>query len=179
MQLAETFSSRLRPLLARYGLQLRQVAPGREIPGSYWGDSEAGLIAGSVYVRPDTPLHSALHETAHYICLPPSRRASLHTDAGGDDDEESAVCYLQICLAAALDSGLPSLVMADMDTWGYSFRLGSASRWYSSDAVDARDLLRQWGLIDRSDRPCYRLRSDEIPAHKRAKSSPRLAKSAY
>jgi hypothetical protein len=28
-----------------------------------------------------------------------------------------------------------------MDTWGYSFRLGSAERWFREDAEDAREWL--------------------------------------
>ena len=31
-------------LLARYGLTLQHVADGEPIPGSYWGDEEAGII---------------------------------------------------------------------------------------------------------------------------------------
>ena len=31
-------------LLARYGLALEQVADGMPIPGSYWGEPEAGVI---------------------------------------------------------------------------------------------------------------------------------------
>ena len=68
-------------LLDRFGLHLNQSPPGEPIPGSYWGDCEAGLIGTAVYVRDDTPLHSLLHETSHYVCMSPQRRASLHTDA--------------------------------------------------------------------------------------------------
>ena len=39
------------------------------LPGSYWGDSEAGLRANVLYVRADTPLHSLLHELSHYVCM--------------------------------------------------------------------------------------------------------------
>src|SRR6202451_2709729 len=89
-------------LLDRYGLALQVVAPDEVIPGSYWGEREAGLIGSKIYARLDTPLHSVLHEGAHFICMSPERRAGLDTDAGGDDAEESAVCYLQILLAGAL-----------------------------------------------------------------------------
>ena len=34
----------------------------KSFPGSYWGDSEAGLRGNALYVRADTPLHSLLHE---------------------------------------------------------------------------------------------------------------------
>jgi hypothetical protein len=81
-------------LLARYGLELRLVGAGEDIPASYWGDSEAGLKGSTLYARPDTPLHSVLHEAAHFICMPPERRAGLDRDAGGDDagNPPSAIC---------------------------------------------------------------------------------------
>ncbi|HYM47987.1 MAG TPA: hypothetical protein VES91_05870, partial [Burkholderiaceae bacterium] len=112
----------LTTLLARFGLQLEQVADDAPIAGSYWGAPEAGLVGTTVHVRADTPLHSALHEGAHAICMDEERRARLHTDAGGDFDEENAVCYLEILLAQEL--GLTAAeICADMDAWGYTFRL--------------------------------------------------------
>ena len=135
-------------LLDRYGLQLMLVAPQEVIPGSYWGEREAGLIGDRLYARLDTPLHSVLHEAAHYVCMSAERRAGLHTDAGGDDREESAVCYLQIALADLLPNVGRMRVFRDMDEWGYSFRLGSAGRWFAEDAEDARLWLVQHGIID-------------------------------
>ncbi len=135
-------------LLDRYGLDLRLVAPDEVIPGSFWGEREAGLIGRQVYVRLDTPVHSVLHESAHYICATPERRVGLHTDAGGDDAEESAVCYLQILLADLLPNVGHERICRDMDEWGYSFRLGSTAAWYANDAEDARCWLRDHGLID-------------------------------
>jgi len=38
--------------------------------------------------------------------------------------------------------------MADMDAWGYSFRLGSAARWFAEDAADALEWLQRRQLID-------------------------------
>jgi hypothetical protein len=32
--------------------------------------------------------------------------------------------------------------MADMDAWGYSFRLGSTRAWFEADAEDAREFLQ-------------------------------------
>ena len=92
----------LAALLDRYGLTLCLLAPNEVIPGSYWGESEAGLKGDRLYARLDTPLHSVLHEACHYICMTPERRAGLDRDAGGDDLEESAVCYLQVLLASDL-----------------------------------------------------------------------------
>jgi hypothetical protein len=145
-------------LLERYGLDLVLVAPEQVIPGSYWGEREAGLIGGKIYARLDTPLHSVLHETAHFACMAPERRAGLHTDAGGDDAEESAVCYLQILMAESLPNAGAARMCRDMDEWGYSFRLGSAAQWFAEDAEDARRWLEQHGLIDAAGRVTHTLR---------------------
>lgn len=148
-------------LLGRYGLRVERASSEEEIPGSYWGDSEAGLIGDCLFVRDDTPVHSALHEACHYICMDAGRRARLHTDAGGDCIEENGVCYLQILLADEL-LGVGRLRMfADMDAWGYSFRLGSARAWFERDAEDTREWLLHNGLLDRDGRPRWRLRQDE------------------
>lgn len=138
----------LAELLAAYELELRLVLAGEPIPGSYWGDSEAGLKGATLYARLDTPLHSVLHESAHYICMTPERRANLERDAGGDDAEESAVCYLQVLLSAELPQAGIARAFADMDAWGYSFRLGSTEAWFCSDAEDARLWLLASGIID-------------------------------
>ena len=140
-------SAALRALLAPYGLEVRVVPAGEAIPGSYWGEPEAGLIGDVLFLRPDTPLHSALHEAAHFVCMTPERRATLARDAGGDDAEENAVCYLQILWADRLPGVGRARLMADMDAWGYSFRLGSAARWFEEDAADARDWLAARGLL--------------------------------
>ena len=145
-------------LLARYGLSLKTVEPGHEIPGSYWGDEEAGLIGDELLVRADTPVHSVLHETCHYICMARSRREGVHTDAGGDYDEENAVCYLQILLSDHIDAFDRQTMFTDMDRWGYTFRLGSARAWFEEDAEDARDYLLNLGLIDHQGRPTFKLR---------------------
>lgn len=139
-------------LLAGYGLSARLLAPEAAIPGSYWGECEAGLRGDTLYVRPDTPLHSVLHEAAHYICMSAERRAGLDRDAGGDDAEEVAVCYLQVLLSGELPGIGRERQLADMDSWGYSFRLGSAARWFQEDAVDARDWLLGHGIIDTGQR---------------------------
>lgn len=136
----------IRQLLHPYGLRIVEVAAGRPIPGSYWGDEEAGLLGEQVLVRPDTPVHSLLHEACHAICMGPGRRAQLDTDAGGDEAEENAVCYLQILLAEHIHGFGAKRCCQDMDLWGYSFRLGSAARWFHEDAADARAWLAARGL---------------------------------
>jgi hypothetical protein len=146
-------------LLARYGLSLTMVANQAPIPGSFWGESEAGLRADRLHARLDTPLHSVLHETSHFICMTPQRRALLDTDAGGDDPEENSVCYLQVVLADCIAGFGRERMTRDMDEWGYSFRLGSAAAWFESDADDAREWLRQRDLIDARNAPTWRLRS--------------------
>jgi len=137
----------VRRLLADRGLEIVDAASDRPIPGSFWGDDEAGLIGNRLYARPDTPLHSILHEGCHYLCMDDARRAGVHTDAGGDYEEENAVCYLQILLAARIEGYSASACMRDMDTWGYTFRLGSARAWFEHDADDARAWLLERGLV--------------------------------
>ena len=148
----------LQNLLKPYFLEVKTVPNSVSIPGSFWGDSEAGLIKNELYVRPETPVHSALHEACHYICLDSKRRNNLNTDAGGDYDEENAVCYLQILLAAKLSGCSADILMKNMDSWGYTFRLGSALAWFQNDAGDARQWLLQEQLIDPDDLPTGRLR---------------------
>jgi hypothetical protein len=151
--------TRLTGLLARYGLTLVRVADDAPIPGSYWGESEAGLVGLVLYARADTPVHSMLHEACHVLCMDAARRAVLHTDAGGDYAEEDAVCFLQIILAGHI--GLTTAaICADMDAWGYTFRLGSAHAWFTQDADGARAWLVHHGLISASGAPTFRLRAD-------------------
>jgi len=145
-------------LARRYGAELVQYAPDTALPGSYWGESEAGLRGNALYVRADTPWHSVLHELSHYVCMTPERRASLDRDAGGDDAEECAVCYLQIVFADELPPLGRERMLRDMDSWGYTFRFGSARAWFDTDAADARLWLRERAIIDGDDRPTGRLR---------------------
>jgi hypothetical protein len=147
----------LSQLLRRYGLHLQLLPPQAPIPGSYWGEREAGLHGAALYARADTPLHSVLHEAAHYLCMSDARRATLERDAGGDDLEEAAVCYLQLLLAEALPGAGRLQQAADMDSWGYSFRLGSTAAWFAGDAADARAWLCEHGLIDMQGRLTGRL----------------------
>jgi hypothetical protein len=146
-------------LVRAFGARLMLLENGVSIPGSYWGDPEAGLVGDCVYVRGDTPVHSLLHELCHYVCMDAARRAALVTDAFGDDEEECAVCFLQVVLAAEIDGFDRARCLADMDAWGYSFREGSARAWLAGDAAFARDWLLGRGLIDSEDRPTFRLRS--------------------
>jgi len=146
-------------LLNRYGLQCVALAADESIPGSYWGDSEAGLIGARLYYRSDTPLHSVLHEAGHFICMTEDRRPQLERDAGGDFDEENGVCYLQILLAGELPGAGRERMCQDMDAWGYTFRLGSARAWFEQDATDAHAWLLGRGLIDSAARPTWHKRS--------------------
>ncbi|HEU4664491.1 MAG TPA: hypothetical protein VFS55_10710 [Dokdonella sp.] len=145
--LADIGFAAARALLARHALELVEVAAGESIPGSYWGECEAGVIAHAVYARADTPVHSLLHEACHLIVAPAERRAAIHTDASDSQAEEDAACYLQIVLADALAGVGRARLMSDMDAWGYSFRLGSAKAWFERDADDARAWLEHRGLL--------------------------------
>ena len=147
-------------LLDRLGLAFTLVADGVPVPGSYWGAPEAGLAGAVLYARRDTPIHSLLHEAAHYACMSPARRVRLSGDAGGDDLEECAVCYLQVLLADELPAPMNRERMwQDMDAWGYSFREGNAAAWFAGDGRDARRWLLQQQLIDGAGRPTFRLRA--------------------
>lgn len=148
----------IRALVARYGAELAECAAAEDLPGSYWGESEAGLRGNVLYVRADTPVHSLLHELSHFVCMSAARRAGLDRDAGGDDAEECAVCYLQILLADEIPALGRARMLADMDAWGYTFRLGSARAWFESDAADACIWLRHNGVIDDSNHPTFRTR---------------------
>lgn len=144
-------------LLARYQLDL-EIVSDKHIPGSFWGDEEAGLIGHTLYVRLDTPIHSILHEASHFICMDGERREKLDTNAEGDYDEENAVCYLQILLADEIPEMGRERMFQDMDAWGYSFRLGSAQNWFEQDAEDARDWLIRFRLYD-GQTPSFHLRT--------------------
>ena len=135
-------------LLHRYGLSLAYVADGEPIPGSYWGECEAGIIGSTVHARADTPVHSLLHEAGHLILLPPERRDAVHTDATDSIAEEDAVCVLQGLLGDALPGVGRERVLADMDAWGYTFRLGSARAYVDRDAEDAWAWLQARGFVD-------------------------------
>jgi hypothetical protein len=156
LRLEDTNSADITALLLRYGLRLETVDEG-DIPGSFWGDEEAGLIGDRLYARGDTPIHSILHEACHYICMDQARRAQLDTDAEGDYDEENGVCYLQILLADHVPKMGRERMLNEMDAWGYTFRLGSARDWFERDASDALEWLRRHALVN-NEQPSFRLR---------------------
>lgn len=148
----------LQALLQKYQLNLKLVPDEENIPGSYWGDSEAGLIGSNVYVRLDTPIHSLLHEACHYVCMDSIRRKNLDTNAEGDYDEENGVCYLQILLSDEIEKMGRARMLDDMDEWGYTFRLGSSKRWFEEDAEDAKQWLIDNKVIDSSKKVTFSLR---------------------
>jgi hypothetical protein len=154
LTLADTGFDAPAALLALYGVALVRVPDGGDIPGSYWGPPEAGLVGATVHARSDTPVHSLLHEAAHLIVLPPERRATVHTDATDSIEEEDAVCVLQSLLGDALPGVGAARVLSDMDAWGYTFRLGSAAAYVEGDADDAWSWLQARGLVDASRRLC-------------------------
>jgi len=158
VRVAQTGQTDLVALLRRFGLQTTHLSAGQNIAGSYWGESEAGLIGNTLYLRDDTPVHSVLHEASHFICMDAERRNQLNRDAGGDYDEENAVCYLQILLADHVNGMDRTRMQADMDAWGYTFRLGSARAWFEQDAADTVKWLQARGLIDAQGEIAWRAR---------------------
>lgn len=133
--------------LVRHGLTLVLLQDEVDIPGSYWGAPEAGLIGNAIHARLDTPIHSVLHTACHWLCMDEARRSAAHTNAGGDDFEEVAVCYLECLLANEINGYNQELVFSDMDKWGYTFRLGSTRDWFKHDAEDAVQWLQNRGFI--------------------------------
>lgn len=148
----------LAQLFAPFGLSVTYCEPTSEIPGSFWGSPEAGLVGDKIYLRADTPIHSALHEASHFVCMDSKRRCNLRTDAGGDDEEEAAVCFLQVLLADFVEGFGRAHCLVEMDEWGYSFRLGTAKLWFECDAGDANAWLQTRGLLDDFGNPSWRLR---------------------
>ena len=157
-RLIDSNQDELGSLLSRFGIVINVISPELEIPGSFWGDEEAGLIRNQLYARPDTPIHSILHESCHYVCMDECRRSLLHTNAGGSADEENAVCYLQILLSDHLSFTNRTKMMKEMDSWGYSFRLGSSKVWFESDASETADWLIEHKLINRAHVVTFNLR---------------------
>ncbi len=157
LRLSDIQVDTLTQLLDRYQMTL-EIVPDANIPGSYWGDTEAGLIANKLYARLDTPIHSILHEVCHYICMDQQRRDKLDTNAEGDYDEENGVCYLQILLADELPDMGRDRMMQDMDAWGYTFRLGSSKVWFERDAEDALAWLQCYQLLDQH-QPTFKVRN--------------------
>lgn len=154
---ADLPANALDKLFSPFELTIEWVKSETVIPGSFWGDTEAGLINNTLYLQSLTPVHSALHEACHYICMDKDRRAQLDTNAGGDYDEENAVCYLQLLLSNYLDGYSHQQQYQDMDNWGYSFRLGSAKRWFEEDADDAKQWLIDKNLINMQEIPTWML----------------------
>lgn len=158
LRVADIEQHSIEALLGQYRLRLVVEKDRAEITGSFWGDSEAGIVGTTVFVRRDTPIHSLLHETGHLICMTAERRAGLDRDAGGDNLEEAAVCYLQVILADELDGVGRQRLMLDMDSWGYSFRVGNTRDWFDTDADDAQEFLKNHGLLNAAGLPTFKLR---------------------
>lgn len=162
LQVSDIAAEIVDQLLRRYGLVAMRVPDAEPITASFWGEPEAGVVGRQIFVRGDTPVHSLLHEACHIICMSAERRDSLYRDAGGNDLEESAVCYLQVILADSMVGVGRERLMQDMDRWGYSFRLGSTTSWFTEDADDARSWLIDEGLLTAGNSPVFRLRGTPV-----------------
>ena len=57
--------TQLTALLKPYGIVIEHVPDDQPIPGSFFGEREAGIIGNRLLLRYDTPVHSALHEAGH------------------------------------------------------------------------------------------------------------------
>jgi hypothetical protein len=145
--IAEVDLSDVRKLLASVRLEFMLEPDHAPIPGSYWGEPEAGIIGRCVHARLDSPVHSVLHEAAHLAVAAAEGRHDIHTDASDSTIEEDATCYLEVIWAERLKGVGRERILSDMDAWGYTFRLGSAKRWFEEDAEDARAWLAERGLV--------------------------------
>jgi len=47
-----------------------------------------------------------------------------------------------------------------MDSWGYTFRLGSAKAWFENDAEDAKQWLINHNIIDQQQQPTWGFRQN-------------------
>ncbi|MEM8844616.1 MAG: hypothetical protein AAGB35_06180 [Pseudomonadota bacterium] len=148
----------IQPILAKYQLNLHVVDQETEIPHSFWGSPEAGRLKSELYARIDTPIHSIFHESAHYVCMTEQQRKQADIDAGGSAIIEDACCYLQILWSDYLKSFNRHIQLHDMDRWGYSFRLGSATRWFYADSDDARLWLLKHNIITEQNEPTWEMR---------------------
>ena len=145
-------------VLENYGIQLICLEFDSNIPHSFWGAPEAGRMGNHLYIRDDTPVHSILHESGHYICMPEKQRSDAQVDAKGSTMEEIATCYIQILLADHIYGYNRYRLMHDMDTWGYSFRLGSANSWFNEDAKEVKNWLINHGIINHHSQITWQLR---------------------
>jgi len=157
LSIADINFKQLQQLLGRYHLIIHLIDDDKKISGSWFGEPEAGIIKNNVYVRRDTPVHSALHESCHYICMTPERREILDTDVGGDYDEENAVCYLSILLSDHIENFGRERMLSDMNEWGYTFRLGSSKKWFLEDAEDAEQWLIKNNIINKDNSPTWKV----------------------
>jgi hypothetical protein len=156
--LKHTCPEAIRPILDKYMLGLTLVEPGYDIPHSFWGAPEAGRIKTELFAREDTPLHSIFHELAHYVCMTDAQRENPTIDAGGSALTEDACCYLQILWSDSLTGFNRHIHLHDMDQWGYSFRLGSATRWFYADSDEAREWLLRQKIINYLNEPTWEMR---------------------
>ena len=159
LRVQEIAADAIKALARRYSIAVEYLDAAATIKDSYWGAPEAGISHSGLTLRSDTPVHSLLHELCHIVCMTGQRRVGLVRDAGGDDLEESGVCYLQVVLAGYLRDCGRERLMRDMDAWGYSFRLGSTENWFLHDAEDAIDFLINHRLMTIEGRPTFRLRA--------------------
>ncbi|MEM7019699.1 MAG: hypothetical protein AAF512_20470 [Pseudomonadota bacterium] len=153
-----TSTEAIRPVLDKYQLKLNIIHENSAIPHSFWGSPEAGRFKSQLYARKDTPLHSILHESAHYVCMTKEQRLCPEIDAGGSALIEDACCFLQILWSDYVENFSRHVHLDDMNQWGYSFRLGSSSRWFYADAGDAREWLIQQNIINPQNEPTWEMR---------------------
>ena len=145
LQVSDVESDIVDQFLGRYGITLEVVPDAAPITASFWGEPEAGIVGRQVFVRGDPPVHSMLHEACHIICMSAERRDSLYRDAGGNDLEESAVCYLQVVLADSMVGvGRARLMCLSCEFWGEYNTISIITGWFGK-----RILIKESTIIDK------------------------------
>ena len=74
--------------------------------------------------------------------------------------EKNGVCYLQILLTDHLPDIGKDRMMTDMDSSGYTFRLGSTKTWFEQNAGGAKQWLINHRIIHEKQNPTWQCRKE-------------------
>ncbi len=142
-----------------YGARLERVPAGAAIPGSYWGDTEAGLdrqhrVRARRHARAFVPARAlSLHLHGRRApCRARDRRRRHATTRSA----ASATC--RCCSPSGSTASAQRAACATWTRGATRFREGSARAWFDGDGAHARAWLLDHGLVDSAGQPTLRLR---------------------